>query len=74
VAFSVPRKMTPEMWAMVNAKLEEGWSPERISNWFRLKGISMAGREWIYRRICAKRSVGVTGRNPNTPSSETSPK
>ncbi len=48
-ASAVPRQMTPERWAVVEDRLQEGWSPEQIAGWVRLPGEGMAGKEWIYR-------------------------
>ena len=31
VASSVPGKMTPELWSLVEDHLAEGWSPEQVS-------------------------------------------
>jgi len=72
-ASSVPRKMTPERWRMVEARLAEGWSPEQVAGRLRQEGEPMAGRQWIYRRIHADRKAGGDlwrhlrrrGRKPN---------
>ena len=57
-ASSVARKMTPERWAMVEARLAEGWSPEQVSGRLRKEGLPMAGRELIYRHVRADRKKG----------------
>ncbi len=57
-ASSVPGKLTPERWAKVTERLEEGWSPERISGRLRLEDPGMAGRQRIYDRIRADRGNG----------------
>ena len=57
-ASSVPRKLTPERWAKVTERLEEGWSPEQISGRLRLEDPGMAGRQRIYDRIRADRGNG----------------
>ena len=57
-ASSVPRKMTPERWRMVEERLVRGWSPEQISGRLRLEGHPMAGRQWIYRHVHADRRAG----------------
>ena len=36
-ASSVPRKMTPDLCAVIDEKLGEGWSPEQISGRMRLE-------------------------------------
>ena len=55
---SVPRKMTPELWRMVEERLVRGWSPERVSGRLRLEGHQVAGRQWIYRHVHADRRAG----------------
>ena len=57
-ACAVPRKMTPERWAMVEGHLREGWSPEQIAGRYWRDGEVMAGREWIYRHVRADRRAG----------------
>jgi len=56
-ASSVPWRFTPELWAEVEAKLREGWSPERIGDRFRLEGRPV-GRQPIYERVRADRKAG----------------
>ena len=55
---SVPGKMTPELWRVVEERLAEGWSPERVSGRLRLEGHPMAGRQWIQRHVRADRRAG----------------
>ena len=57
-ASSVPRRMTPDLWRMVEERLAEGWSPERISGRLRKEGHPMAGRQWIQRHVHADRRAG----------------
>ena len=57
-ASSVPRRMTPDLWRMVEERLAEGWSPEQISGRLRKEGHPMAGRQWIYRHVHADRRAG----------------
>ena len=57
-ASSVPGKMTPALWRLAEERLAEGWSPEQIAGRFRMEGIPMAGREWIYRHVRADRKAG----------------
>ena len=57
-ASSVPRRMTPDLWRMVEERLAEGWSPERISGRLRKEGEPMAGRQWIQRHVRADRRAG----------------
>jgi len=72
-ASSVPRKMTPELWRMVEERLAEGWSPEQVAGRMRLEGEPMAGRQWIYRHVHEDRKAGGglwrhlrrRGRKPN---------
>ncbi len=57
-ASAVPWKMTPERWAMVEHRLQAGWSPEPISGRFQQPGQGMAGREWIDQSTRADRKAG----------------
>ncbi len=72
-ASAVPRKRTPERWAAVEDRLQEGWSPEQIAGQYRQQGEGMAGKEWIYPQVRADRQAGGTryrclrrrGKKPN---------
>jgi len=72
-ASGVPRKMTPDRWQAVEARLREGWSPEQIEGRYRLEGEAMASHEWIYRHVRRDRRAGGDlyrclrrrGRKPN---------
>ncbi len=55
---SVPGKPTGERRAAVVAKLEEGWSPERVPGRLRLEDPGMVGGQRIYDRIRADRKGG----------------
>ena len=55
---SVPRKMTPELWALVNGRLREGWSPEQVSGRLRLEGFEAAGRKRSCQHVRADREAG----------------
>ncbi len=57
-ASAVPWKMTPERWAVVEDRLQAGWSPEQIAGRFQQQGEVMAGREWIYPSVRADRPAG----------------
>ncbi len=57
-ASAVPRKRTPERWAVAEERLQEGGSPEQIAGWVRLPGEGMAGKEWIYPQVRADRQAG----------------
>ncbi len=59
-ASAVPRKMTPERWAVVEDRLQAGGSPEQIAGRYRQPGEVMAGKEWIYPQVRADRQAGGT--------------
>ena len=59
-ASSSPRKMSPTLWGQVEAKLEEGWSPEQISGRFALEKVVSVSATWIYRHVWADRAGGGT--------------
>lgn len=56
-ASSAPRRLTPQVWAEAQEKLQEGWSPEQISGRFRLEGRPV-GRQRIYDRVHEDRKAG----------------
>ena len=55
---SVPRKMTPDRWQVIEDRLREGWSPEQIAGRARVQGEEMASHEWIYQYIRRNRKEG----------------
>ncbi len=57
-ASSVPSRMTPELWRMVEERLVRGWSPARVAGCLRKEGHPVAGRQWIYRHVHADRRAG----------------
>ncbi len=59
-ASAVPRKRTPERWAVVEDRLQAGWSPEQIAGRYRQQGEVTAGKEWIYPQVRADRQAGGT--------------
>lgn len=71
-ASSVPKTMTPELCAVIDEKLGEGWSPEQISGRMGLE-CRPVGRQSIYNRVHADRRAGGTlwrhlrrrGKKPN---------
>ena len=73
-ASSVPRKMTKELWAMVNDLLVlKRWSPEQIAGRLCLQGVVSVSAKWIYKHIWEDRASGGTlfhhlrrrGKKPN---------
>ncbi len=57
-ASSVPSRMTPELWRMVEERLVRGWSPEQVAGRLRLEGHPVAGRQWTCRHVHADRRAG----------------
>ncbi len=55
---SVPRKMTPDRWQVVEDRLREGWSPEPIAGRARAQGEEMASYEWICQYVRRNRKEG----------------
>lgn len=53
-----PRKMLPEMIERIEVKLRLKWSPEQISNRFRVEGTPTVAAETIYRHIYSDRGRG----------------
>ena len=58
-ASSVPRKMTEQLWAMIDDILvNKRWSPEQIAGRLRLEGVLSVSAKWIYEHIWADRAEG----------------
>ena len=53
-------RVAPKTWAVVEAKLEETWSPQQISGYLKVNGQPGVSHESIYRRIYADKSAGGT--------------
>ena len=54
------RRITDEVWAMVDARLAETWSPEQISGHLKANGQPTVSHESIYQRIYADKRAGGT--------------
>ena len=54
------RRVAPETWAKVDAKLGETWSPEQISGYLKANGEPGVSHESIYQRIYADKRAGGT--------------
>jgi len=54
------RRISDEVWAMVDDKLAETWSPEQISGYLKVNGQPGVSHECIYQRIYADRRAGGT--------------
>ena len=59
-ASSCPRKMTGQIWAVVDSRLSLQWSPEQISGRLRLEGVVSVSAQWIYRHVWADKKAGGT--------------
>lgn len=55
------RKMTPEVWAEVKAKLELGWTPEMICERARRDGKPSVCRELIYQEYYRRQKLVLAG-------------
>jgi len=55
--FRKPKKMTPEVTALIEEKLKMQWSPEQISGRFRLEGIAIS-HETIYKYVWEDKANG----------------
>jgi len=63
----VPKRIDREIWAMIEALINEDWSPEQISGWLkldqskarRLTGMNISvSHEWIYHHILTDKQAG----------------
>jgi len=52
------RKISEVLWAEVESKLREEWSPEQISDWLRTRRGIRISHTWIYEYVRADRSKG----------------
>ncbi len=57
-ASSVPRKMSPMSWKIIEICLMSGWSPQQISGRSAMTGVMTVSPTWIYRHIYADRAAG----------------
>jgi len=51
-------RVADKTWAVVEAKLEQTWSPQQISGYLKVNGHPGVSHESIYRRIYADKSAG----------------
>jgi len=54
------RRITEEVWAVVDEKLSETWSPEQISGYLKANNQPGVSHECIYQRIYADKRAGGT--------------
>ena len=55
------RKLTPEMWDLVKARMSEGWTPEQIAGRCGRDGVPMVCRETIYKEYYRRRKLAGKG-------------
>jgi IS30 family transposase len=54
------KRIMPEGWAEVEAKIRLEWSPEQISDWLKRHVVIQISHEWIYQYILADKRAGGT--------------
>ncbi|MFA9614993.1 MAG: IS30 family transposase [Deltaproteobacteria bacterium] len=54
------KRIMPERWAVVEAKIHLEWSPEQISDWLKRHLVIQISHEWIYQYILADKRAGGT--------------
>ena len=52
------RCIQPQIWAWIEGKIQEDWSPEQISLWMRKYKENSVSHEWIYQYIYADKRAG----------------
>ena len=52
------KRIEPETWELIEAKLRLDWSPEQIVNWFKKQGYVTVSHEWIYHHVYADKRTG----------------
>ena len=56
---SVKKRIKAEIWARIDEKLRQDWSPEQVSGWLKKNTDTRVSHEWIYQHIYKdKRSGG----------------
>lgn len=56
----IKHKINQETWEWVERHLELDWSPEQISGWRKMNGMSKISHEWIYHYIFEDKAAGGT--------------
>ena len=54
------RRIKPEIWGLIEAKIRLDWSPEQISGWLKRHVAVEISHEWIYQYILADKHAGGT--------------
>ncbi len=52
------KRIVPETWELIEAKLRLDWSPELITNWFKKQGYEAVSHEWVYQHVYADKRTG----------------
>ncbi len=52
------RRIQPQIWAWIEKRIREDWSPEQISLWLRKYKETSVSHEWIYQYIYADKRAG----------------
>lgn len=52
------KRIVPETWELIEAKLRLDWSPEQITNWFKKQGYEAVSHEWVYQHVYADKRTG----------------
>jgi len=53
-----PPRISPDTWALIEAKTRLDWSPEQIASWMRKNTDVSISHEWIYQYILADKQAG----------------
>ena len=54
----VRARMAPETWTLVEAQLEQDWSPTQVSGWLQATAEGRLSHEWIYQHVYADQAAG----------------
>jgi len=52
------KRITEELWYLIDMKLRMDWSPEQVSGWLRRHQVARISHEWIYQHILADKRTG----------------
>src|SRR3990170_2859184 len=53
-----PPRISPDTWALIEAKIRLDWSPEQIAGWLRKNTDISISHEWIYQHLLADKRAG----------------
>jgi IS30 family transposase len=53
-----PKRISADVWKVVEEKLKQDWSPEQVSGWLKKRQEIEISHEWIYQYVLADKQTG----------------